>query len=139
MFAPFKLKSSLGRSYNVDLGDIRRTKEALHTLGYYAIPSYGLTEYPDDLLFSGIETFQRAHGLQRDGIMHPGGETEKALRARLASKRWSDLNSASDPEAAPEGGPFTSTVAIADAAVAVSAVVVIDVAVIGHGPDGDLT
>ena len=124
MSGAFTLKKPLGRSYNVDLGDVRRTKQALHGLGFYKMPSYGLTDYPDEPLFSGIEDFQQKYGLQRDGFMRPGGETERTLRALTGT-------TADEKSAA-----FVSTVAIVDAAVAVSAVVVVDVAVAGAGPDG---
>lgn len=87
MVGSFKLKSPLGRSYSLNLGDVRRAKEILHSLGYYAIPDYGLTEFPDESLFEGIERFQSDFGLRRDGVMKPGGETETALNHLLGRRR----------------------------------------------------
>ena len=81
---PFQIKKTPGRSYNVDLGDVGRVKEALQTLGYYATPSYGMTQYPDEAMFRGIERFQEHHGLTKDGIMKPGGPTANRLGLVLA-------------------------------------------------------
>ena len=83
---PFRLKSTLGRNYKVDLDDTRRTKQALLDLGYFETPSYGLTDYPDEALFTAIEKFQTEYDLRRDGIMKPGGETATELGIQVASK-----------------------------------------------------
>lgn len=88
MISPFKLNAALGRTYNTDLGDVLRTKTALNKLGHFETPSYGMTEYPDEPLFQGIEKFQEFHGLQKDGIIKPGGETEAKLGDVLAEKDW---------------------------------------------------
>lgn len=79
MSSAFSLKSTLGRSYNVDLNDTLRTKKTLRSLGHYQTPSYGMTEYPDEQLFDGIKDFQKAHGLREDGVMKPEGETASRL------------------------------------------------------------
>ena len=84
MSAPFKLNATLGRTYNADLGDSLRTKQALDKLGHFDMPPYGMTAYPDEPLFQGIEKFQEQHGLQRDGIMKPDGETATKLGQVLA-------------------------------------------------------
>jgi hypothetical protein len=81
----FRLKGPLGRNYKTDFDDTLRTKEALRDLEYYDEPSYGMTGYPDEPLFTAIEEFQNDHGLQRDGVMKPGGETEGAIKAQLVS------------------------------------------------------
>lgn len=80
---PFKLNATLGRAYNVDMNDVLRTKLALGKLGHFEMPSYGMTEYPDEPLFQGIESFQERHGLQRDGVMKPDGETAAKLEVVL--------------------------------------------------------
>lgn len=85
MFAPFRLNATLGRSYNADLDDTRRAKQALARLGHYETPGYGIDEYPDEPLFRGIESFQERHGLRRDGIMKPDGETAARLGEVLAA------------------------------------------------------
>lgn len=81
MFDFFQLKRPLKRDANADLGDVFKVKSALNGLGHYDAPDWGVTEYPDDGLFKGIESFQRKHGLKVDGIMNPGGETERTLSA----------------------------------------------------------
>ena len=79
MFDYFRLSSPLGRSYATDPNDVHKTKTALNGLGYYDEPDHGFTDYPDESLFSGIETFQGDRGLKKDGVMKPGGETERTL------------------------------------------------------------
>ena len=109
MFSPFKLNATLGRSYNADLDDTLRTKKALNKIGLFETPSYGMTEYPDEPLFQGIEKFQERHGLQKDGIMKPGGETATKLGQVLgeAGRRApvSPAGSASLLSLAPDGSP----------------------------------
>lgn len=92
----FRLKGTLGRNYKTDFNDTLRTKEALRDLDYYQEPSYGMTGYPDEALFSAIEEFQSDHGLQRDGIMKPGGPTADEMRVQLASINR-DSHSDEDP------------------------------------------
>ncbi|UTW52037.1 hypothetical protein KFF05_01180 [bacterium SCSIO 12827] len=87
MKPPFKLNATLGRTYNADLNDVLRTKQALSKLGHFEAPTYGMTEYPDEPLFQGIETFQIRHGLRRDGVMKPDGETVAKLGQVLAEQR----------------------------------------------------
>lgn len=83
MPAPFRIKSTLATSSNVDPDDVLRTKRALHTLGFYKPPKWGITEIPDRDLFDGIAAFQKRHGLQIDGVVKPGGPTEKAIESSL--------------------------------------------------------
>lgn len=79
----FKLKSPLGRSYEVNPDDVRQAKRTLHYLGYYRLPKHGITEYPDDALFKGVSMFQSDHKLRQDGVIKPGGETEAAIDVAL--------------------------------------------------------
>lgn len=81
MFDFFQLKRPLKREANVDLEDVFKVKTTLNDLGHYDAPDWGITEYPDDGLFKGIKSFQRKHGLKVDGIMNPGGETERMMGA----------------------------------------------------------
>lgn len=83
---PFRLKSTIGRSYRVDPDDTRRTKKTLRELGYYETPSYGITPYPDEPMFRGIEDLQNDFDLYRDGIMNPVGETVAKLNEVLDFK-----------------------------------------------------
>lgn len=83
---PFRLKSWIDRAANVDLDDALRTKKALHRLGYYRIPSYGMNPYPDEPLFDGITRFQKDHDLVVDGVMKPDGETATKLGEIIGSR-----------------------------------------------------
>lgn len=101
----FHLKSTVGRSHRVDLDDALRAKQALHELGYFKTPRWGLTQYPDEALFAAIEDFQRDQGLARDGIMRPDGETAARLGAALAElqHRYADSVTDAAPPAQPHG------------------------------------
>jgi len=83
MYFPLKLKSPLGRSYNVALDDVLPTKAALKEIGYYDTRNQEISPYPDDAMFAGIEKFQRDSGLRVDGVMKPDGQTLKTLNSTL--------------------------------------------------------
>lgn len=85
----FNIKSTLGRDYSVDLNDSLRAKKALRELGYFETPEFGLTPYPDHRLFDALVRFQTDHGLRRDGVMRPQGETAAVLGNALAAERRS--------------------------------------------------
>ncbi len=74
-----KIKSKVSRDSNVNLNDVSELKNSLIKQGYYNIPEYGLTPYPDRELFDAIKAFQRDHQLKVDGIVNPDGETIWAL------------------------------------------------------------
>lgn len=76
---PYRLKNTLGLTYNVNPEDVWVTKHNLKRRGYYAEPRDGMTEYPDQQLFDAIKTYQRDNRLRVDGIMKPDGETERHL------------------------------------------------------------
>ena len=90
MIPPFQLKKTIGRSYNVDLDDVRNVKSALQGLGYYRTPGYGMTPYPDEPMFQGIEKLQERHGLVKDGVMKPGGPTERLMAQNLNPENRND-------------------------------------------------
>ena len=73
--SPFRLRSTIGRSYSVEPEDVLRTKRLLKELGYFDSPEYGMTPYPDEPMFKGIEQFQDDFDLYRDSVMNPDGET----------------------------------------------------------------
>lgn len=75
----YRLKRTLGTSYNTDPDDVWVTKKNLQNAGYLPETSYGRTPYPDDALFDGIARYQSDHGLKVDGEMRPDGETERHL------------------------------------------------------------
>jgi peptidoglycan hydrolase-like protein with peptidoglycan-binding domain len=67
--------------------DVLKIKSAMATLGYYEVPEWGLSQFPDPALFKAIQAFQRKHGLKADGVMKPGGPTEASLRATLTPQQ----------------------------------------------------
>ena len=81
-----KISRTLGHEYNVELNDVQKIKSALLQLGYYNIPEYGFTPYPDEKLFQAIKSFQKDEGLKVDGVMKPQGETIKALSRKFSEE-----------------------------------------------------
>ena len=79
----FQLNGTVGRTWNVNSDDTLRTKQALRRIGYFKTPDYGLTDSPDDAMFSAIEAFQRANKLAVDGVMRPDGPTAVRLAQAL--------------------------------------------------------
>lgn len=77
-----KLSKTVGYDYKVNTNDVLIIKTALRDLGYYKIPDYGLTPYPDNSMFESIRKFQSDNGLTTDGIINPAGETIEALNER---------------------------------------------------------
>ena len=75
----YSLKADLGSKYEANGDDVWLTKRRLEEVGYYDLPAYGATPYPDAHLFKAITRFQQENGLKADGVMRPGGETEAAL------------------------------------------------------------
>jgi len=93
----FKINTTLSRSQNADPDDTLRTKQVLFDLGYYEPlktnnRNTSFTPYPDTPLFKGIEAFQKDHGLKRDGIMKPTGETAETLNNILMQQNASNSN-----------------------------------------------
>lgn len=83
---PFRLNRTIGRSFSVSRDDVLKVKTALDGLGFYDVPDFGLTPFPDEVLFTGIEKFQSANGLKKDGIMKPDGPTVSALWRRVSQE-----------------------------------------------------
>lgn len=67
-------------------GDVIALKAALARLGLYRDPDGAITPVPDGDLFRAVETFQRSRRLKADGIVNPGGETERALAQELRQR-----------------------------------------------------
>lgn len=63
-----------------DPKDVFDVKSYLHKRGFYDIPNYGLTPYPDHALFEGIKNYQESRGLSVDGVMNVNGETQNSMR-----------------------------------------------------------
>ncbi|MEK9723479.1 MAG: peptidoglycan-binding domain-containing protein [Rhodospirillaceae bacterium] len=92
----FRLRGPVGADYNHDLDDVTAVNYMLNALGHFRVPDYGLTPYPDRPLFDGIQNFQKSNGLKTDGIMKPGGETERTLDG--AARRFAENGAAPDGE-----------------------------------------
>jgi len=84
MFYPLKLVGRVDRAAQVDEDDTLQTKSALKVFGHYKTPAYGMTPYPDEPMFDGIKAYQKVNKLKVDGVMKPGGETEKSMNKRVA-------------------------------------------------------
>lgn len=85
MFYPFRLRAAVARSNDLDRVDVLKTKLVLGHLGHFQEPPYGVTEYPDEPMFSALEAFQRRENLEVDGLMRPDGPTERRINQRLTS------------------------------------------------------
>ncbi len=78
-----RTSKTIGRNYVVHENDVKVIKEALRSVGYYKVPEYGMTPYPDEKMFDSIRTFQKDNDLKVDGIVHPDGETLDALNREI--------------------------------------------------------
>ena len=87
MHAQFTLKRPIAENSTTDPEDILAAKTALLNLGLYELPDWGLSGVPDRALFEAIRSFQKSNGLQVDGVMKPGGESEVALKAMAQTVR----------------------------------------------------
>jgi SPP1 gp7 family putative phage head morphogenesis protein len=81
-----KLNKAVGSSYLVDLNDVKPVKAALHKLGYYNPPKWGITEIPDKAMMDGIKSFQKDNHIYPNGVMHPEDTTETAINQKLSGK-----------------------------------------------------
>lgn len=106
-FNLLKLKKPIGYGYSLVPEDVLKTKTVLSELGFYKEPKSGVTPWPDTPMFEGIETFQKKKKLKIDGLMKPGGPTEKSLnkylgeRGKLGKKPKSDTILAAAPAVIP--------------------------------------
>jgi hypothetical protein len=57
MFYPFRLRAAVARTNDLDRKDVLKTKLVLGHLGHFQEPSYGVTAYPDEPMFSAHEAF----------------------------------------------------------------------------------
>ncbi len=85
-FSPLRIKGHVAGSARVGPEDTLSTKKALHDLGYYDIPDYGMTPFPDQPMFDGIAEVQKKNDLFHDRAMSPGGETETAINRELGQR-----------------------------------------------------
>ena len=56
MLEPIRLKRPVASNSRAEPDDILALKAFLNSRGYYAAPDWGLTPFPDDALFSAIQS-----------------------------------------------------------------------------------
>lgn len=78
--------------------DVIALKTALARLGLYRDPDGAITPVPDGALFQAVETFQRSRRLEVDGVVNPGGETERALAQEMKQQEGKDDDAPSKGE-----------------------------------------
>jgi exonuclease VII small subunit len=103
LFTPLKrlsLSTSIGDGLTSRTDDVVATCKALKKIGYAA----GEEErgYIDRDLDSSIRTYQRDNNLKEDGILHPGGPTERALNISLFDAAEGDGGDEQAPDTPPE-------------------------------------
>lgn len=98
----FRLRSTLSASAHTNETDIQNAKRVFGSLGYIPPSTRQPSNRPNDALFNGIRRFQSDHGLKRDGVMKPGGETERAISTLLDKKRINEAKSPSSLIATPD-------------------------------------
>lgn len=93
-----KIKNTLRRDSAIaEQSDVLQIKGALSRIGYYNIPAYGLTPYPDIAMFDAVKAFQKDNGLKQDGIITPKGETLSALNDHTKHRYEKDKPGVSSP------------------------------------------
>lgn len=90
------LNRPLSTTSDADPDDVLSAKSTFNRLGYYEVPSYGLTPHPDQPLFDGIRDYQKDNALTVDGYMLPGGETEQSVNFSLATSGRNAKNDRED-------------------------------------------
>ena len=78
-----RLRREVGSGRDNDPRDILGLKQAFAALGRIGRPEGGFTEIIDKPLADAIEGFQMDKGLLLDGMLTPGGETERNIRRDL--------------------------------------------------------
>ncbi len=86
LFGKFEhpLKSNVGSNHTNDPHDIVKTKRHLNKLGYFVEDTEG--PFITKALENGIIKYQKDNNLRIDGVMKPGGETERSMFEVLAKK-----------------------------------------------------
>lgn len=59
------ISNSISKNASSNKRDVLQAKVALKRLGYYELPSYGITPYADSRMFAAISKFQSDHGLKK--------------------------------------------------------------------------
>lgn len=72
----FRVKKTIGSSWNVDEDDVVKTKTALKKTGDYKQPDWGVTGYPDQDMFDGPQILRGLQGILRAAPPHVGAAEE---------------------------------------------------------------
>lgn len=102
------LHKQIAKSSLVDPLDIVPVKQSLFDLGYYEDED-SIEDFVDTPMFDGIEKYQRDNGLEVDGVMKPGGETETSINKdlkKLAERRQKQQEEEAEAKAKADGKPF---------------------------------
>lgn len=83
MQTPFAVSGLVGANRRVTPKDTLAVKRALQRLDLYEPPEWGVTETADIAMIDGLKSFQSENGLSVDGVMKPGGPTERLLKTAL--------------------------------------------------------
>ncbi len=67
----FSVDNTIATDTNTNPDDVVKTKAALAQTGHYEVPSFGITEVPDNAMIDGLKKFQNDNGLKVDGVMGP--------------------------------------------------------------------
>jgi hypothetical protein len=78
-----KLSNPVGASYPTEAQDVIGLKRVLSQLNFYALPDFGITPYGDMEMFDAVKEYQSKRRLIIDGVLTPGGETERDLNRTL--------------------------------------------------------
>ena len=82
----FRVRRTVSRNANTDANDAIAVKRALSILDLYQEAEWDLSPEPDEPMFQGIQRFQIDNGLDPDGVITPGGPTERALDDRFRAR-----------------------------------------------------
>lgn len=88
-----QLSGRVGSDIAVSGADTRFVKSALLRLGLYEIPSYGMTDYPDEAMFAGVRALQARLGEVPTGAVRPGSLEETMLAEALTRQQVDDSSS----------------------------------------------
>jgi peptidoglycan hydrolase-like protein with peptidoglycan-binding domain len=77
---------SVGRGLDNNADDVKVARAVTRALDGDEVSLEMLSPYMDAEIEDGIRGFQRQQGLQEDGIIHPGGETERNMIARITGE-----------------------------------------------------
>jgi peptidoglycan hydrolase-like protein with peptidoglycan-binding domain len=85
------LSAPVGYGFDNQKQDIAAAKQKLRDLGFYAPRDTGMGDDFDAGFDAAIQDFQARAGLRVDGVMNPGGETERNIEAYRTGEGFAPL------------------------------------------------